>query len=156
MKTTELLDAARLAIACNDAELARRVQIGRSMVADIRAGRTPLPDRATVILARLAGLDPATVLAEIRAEQAGPEVAPVWKEIARRAALTALTVAALGAGWQVSGPAYAIAEKDHIYIMSSRKLRALPLPLHPCPQVRHLPDAPHRGPRSPALPTGPR
>lgn len=117
MSPNELLNSARDHEGLTDAELARRLGIGRATVSNWRSGHQAITDRHIVALANIAHLDPATVLAEMQAGKATPEVAKVWKEVARRTALTALLLTVTTVDPLVSGRAYASNGLHNFYIM---------------------------------------
>ena len=100
MKHAELIAHAKKAIQGSEAEVARRLDITAQSLNQFKNGKVPMPDRITVKLAKLAGLDCAAALAEIEAEQAkgDEETRNAWKEIARRASAAALVILVLLAG----------------------------------------------------------
>lgn len=122
MKPDELLDLAQNATQETDAGLARRLAAHRQTIHLYRSGKRPMPDHHIAALAALAGLDAAATLASIRAEQAPPETAKVWAEIARRAALSAAVLALVNASPLGSTPAYATKSLHNLYIMLTRRL----------------------------------
>jgi DNA-binding transcriptional regulator YdaS (Cro superfamily) len=62
----------RAAEACgSDAELARRLGVGRSMVANMRAGRTPVPLAVAGEMALLAGIDPLRAIQAVAMQELG-------------------------------------------------------------------------------------
>lgn len=102
MNQAKLIEATKEAIQGSEAEVARRVEITPQTLNMLKKGK-PMPDRITVRLARLAGLDPAQTLAEIEAEKADDETREVWKEIARRTSAAALTTALVGSALPIQG-----------------------------------------------------
>ena len=92
MNQAELIETTKTAIQGSEAEVARRIEITPQVLNRLKKGEQAMPDRIAIRLARLAGLDPASTLAEIEAEKADEETREVRREIARR---TAKSVAAL-------------------------------------------------------------
>lgn len=136
MNQAELIETAKTAIQGSEAETARRIEVTPQTLSIYKQGKKPMPDRIAVRLARLAGLDPASTLAEIEAEKADEETREVRREIARRAAKSvAALVMAVFLGLQtVSEEAKALSnqsfsEKPHkavnlnVYYVKSRLAR---------------------------------
>jgi transcriptional regulator with XRE-family HTH domain len=86
MNQAELIEEAKKTIQGSEAEVARRVEVSAQALNQFKRGKTPMPDRIAVKLARLAGLDPAQTVTEIEAEQATREMREIRQEIARRTA----------------------------------------------------------------------
>jgi transcriptional regulator with XRE-family HTH domain len=97
-QASQILDAARKKLGCNDSDLANRIETGRNRISEYRAGTRPMTDAHAAALADLAGLDKAQVIAALHAERAAPELREVWKEIARRSAVFGLALGILGGG----------------------------------------------------------
>lgn len=63
------------------ASLAKAVGVNHSSLSLLSSGKGELSDDTYVKLAKLAGVDPVQVLIEKHARKAGPEAAPLWKQI---------------------------------------------------------------------------
>jgi plasmid maintenance system antidote protein VapI len=115
MNQAELIETTKTAIQGSEAEVARKIEVTPQSLSDFKKGKRAMPDRIAIRLARLAGLDPASTLAEIEAEKADEETREVRREIARRAARSiAATVLALvlGIGSATDGRAVTLAKTE--------------------------------------------
>jgi transcriptional regulator with XRE-family HTH domain len=63
------------------ASLAKAVGVNHSSLSLLASGKGELSDDTYVKLAKLAGVDPVRVLIEKHARKAGPEAAPMWKQM---------------------------------------------------------------------------
>lgn len=114
MNQAELIEATKNAIQGSEAEVARRIEITPQTLNMLKKGKA-MPDRIAVRLAKLAGLDPASTLAEIEAEKADEETREVRREIARRAARSVVAILlalALGLGGVEEAKAGTLAKTD--------------------------------------------
>lgn len=123
MKQAELIEAAKKAIQGSEAEVARKIEIKSQSLNEFKKGK-PIPDRITIRLAKLAGLDPAATVAAIKAEKADDETRETWQELARRAVMAAM-IAAVVAGISLPYPADAGVKALNVYYVKSRS-RAAP------------------------------
>lgn len=103
MNQAELIETAKAAIQGSEAETARRIEVTPQTLSIYKQGKKPMPDRIAIRLAKLAGLDPASTLAEIEAEKADDETREVWKEIARRTSAAALATALISSALPIQG-----------------------------------------------------
>lgn len=95
MKTREYLDAARTAANVpSDYALAKRLEISRGNLCDVRKGKRGLPLDAIYRLAIILEMDPGQLVAELEAErETNPGKAEFWRSFLSRAALLLATVA---------------------------------------------------------------
>jgi transcriptional regulator with XRE-family HTH domain len=116
---SQILDAARKKLDCNDRELADRIGTGKSQISEYRAGTRQMTDTHAAALAKLAGLDQAQVIAALHAERAAPELKEVWKEIARRSTMIGLALGILGGGATCPGLCKAEYPTGFVYYVKS-------------------------------------
>ncbi|OCX76364.1 helix-turn-helix domain-containing protein [Acidithiobacillus thiooxidans] len=80
-------------------ELATKMGINHTSLSLLGSGKGELSDDTYVKLAKLAGVDPVQVLIEKHARKAGPEAAPLWKQIQKHlpksAAIAVIAVCAM-------------------------------------------------------------
>jgi transcriptional regulator with XRE-family HTH domain len=117
---TQLLDAARKKLGCNDRELADRLGTGKARISEYRRQHERMTDAHAAALAKLADLDQAQVIAALHAERAAPELREIWKEIARRSAVFGLALGILGGGATCPGLCKAEYPTGFVYYVKLR------------------------------------
>ncbi|MBE7566427.1 helix-turn-helix domain-containing protein [Acidithiobacillus thiooxidans] len=100
MEIRELLSKAQTnSGASSQRELAKIMNLNNSSLSLLASGKGELSDDTYVKLAKLAGVDPVQVLIEKHARKAGPEAAPLWKQIQKHlpksAAVAVIAVCAM-------------------------------------------------------------
>ncbi|MDR7927648.1 helix-turn-helix domain-containing protein [Acidithiobacillus thiooxidans] len=100
MEIRELLSRAQTnSGASSQRELAKIMNLNNSSLSLLASGKGELSDDTYVKLAKLAGVDPVQVLIEKHARKAGPEAAPLWKQIQKHlpksAAIAVIAVCAM-------------------------------------------------------------
>ncbi|WP_279116470.1 helix-turn-helix transcriptional regulator [Acidithiobacillus thiooxidans] len=99
MNAQELLEAAKSRSGLSQNKVAEYIGIRQPTLSQWNAGKTELSDDTYVKLAKLAGVDPVQILIEKHARKAGPEAAPLWKQIQKHlpksAAIAVIAVCAM-------------------------------------------------------------
>ena len=100
MKIEELLDAAQKKLGVNsDYALAKRAGMKKTAVSNYRTGKSRPDEEACFKLAIILGIDPAAVIALVKAErETEPEKAAFWKGQVKRYAAVLAVLAMLNSG----------------------------------------------------------
>ena len=100
MNTAELIEKAKARNGIKSLSgIAEAIGVNQSSLSLLKSGKSELSDDTYVKLAKLAGVDPVQVLIEKHARKAGPEAAPLWKQIQKHlpksAAVAVIAVCAM-------------------------------------------------------------